>query len=477
MREANATLTRPTKMDANFPPPLLTRLSAGLFLFVGVCNPSLSLLSAPVTAPATAPVNGTASQKTAVKFPLTVTAEKADPLYHRGEEVRFIIQATGEGTAFGSANVAWTLSKDGLPPHQSGTLKLQDGRATVTGLLNEPGFLQCRVKLEGAAAADPVGGGFALGGAAVDPRGIKPSLPVPSDFNDYWSELKGRLAKVPMNPKLVEVASPIKNGEAFDLKLDSVGPPVSGYFVRPRGAAAKSLPAILTVHGAGVRSSSLGGSGAWAAQGFLALDINAHGLPNGEKEEFYKALADGELKDYRVRGRESRDTVYFQGMFLRLVRAIDFLTSQPEWDGKIMVVYGSSQGGAQSIVAAGLDSRVSFYAAGVPAMCDHTGYKVGRINGWPKFIATGETPDDSIANAVRYYDAMNFAAQIRVPGIMTVGFIDTTCPPTSVYAAFNAVNARKDMFDDPASGHTVSAKAGDSMRSAILSHVQQTKGR
>jgi cephalosporin-C deacetylase-like acetyl esterase len=72
---------------------------------------------------------------------------------------------------------------------------------------------------------------------------------------------------------------------------------------------------------------------------------------------------------------------------------------------------------------------------------------------------------------------MNFAAQIRVPGIMTVGFIDTTCPPTSVYAAFNAVNARKDMFDDPASGHTVSAKAGDSMRSAILSHVQQTKGR
>ena len=458
-------------MKADLPPCLLTRLTAGIVLFVAVGDASRSLWSAPAAVPSNAPV----LQKTVSKVPLTVAAEKADALYRRGEDVRFMIQVTGEGAAFGSGDVAWTLSKDGLPPHQSGIVKLHEGKATITGVLNEPGFLQCRVKLEGATGVDA--GGSVLVGAGVDPREIKPSLPVPGDFDEYWSELKGRLAKVPMNPKLVEVVSPIKNGDAFDLKLDSVGAPVSGYFVRPRGAAPKSLPAILTVHGAGVRSSSLGGSGGWAAQGFLALDINAHGLPNGEKEEFYKALADGELKDYRVRGRESRDTIYFQGMFLRLVRAIDFLTSQPEWDGGVMVVHGSSQGGAQSIVAAGLDPRVTFYAAGVPAMCDHTGFKAGRINGWPKFIATGETPDDSIVSAVRYYDAMNFAARIRVPGVMTVGFIDATCPPTSVYAAFNAVAAKKDIFNDPPSGHSVSAKAGESMRAAILNHVQQRKAR
>lgn len=460
-------------MKADLPPLLLTRLAAGIFLFVAVGDAAHSLWSAPAAAPVNAPV----LQKTVSKVPLTVATEKADALYRCGEEVRFVVQLTSEGVAFGSNDVAWTLSKDGLPSHQSGIVKLQDGKATITGVLNEPGFLQCRVKLEGATGVDAGAGGSVLGGAGVDPREIKPSLPVPGDFDEYWSDLKRMLSKVPMNPKLVEVASPIKNGDAFDLKLDSVGAPVSGYFVRPRGAAPKSLPAILTVHGAGVRSASLGGSGGWAAQGFLALDINAHGLPNGEKEEFYKALADGELKDYRVRGRGSRDTIYFQGMFLRLVRAIDFLTSQPEWDGAVMVVHGSSQGGAQSIVAAGLDPRVTFYAAGVPAMCDHTGFKAERINGWPKFIATGETPDDSISNAVRYYDAMNFASRIRVPGVMTVGFIDATCPPTSVYAAFNAVSAEKEIFNDPPSGHSVSAKAGESMRAAILKHVQQKKVR
>ena len=99
----------------------------------------------------------------------------------------------------------------------------------------------------------------------------------------------------------------------------------------------------------------------------LALDINAHGLPNGRPDAFYTGMANGELKEYRVRGRESRETIYFLGMFLRLVRAIDFLTAQPEWDGRTVIVHGSSKGGAQSLVAAGLDSRVTFFAAGVPA--------------------------------------------------------------------------------------------------------------
>ena len=71
---------------------------------------------------------------------------------------------------------------------------------------------------------------------------------------------------------------------AFDLQADAVGAPVSGYCARPEGARPKSLPIILTVHGAGVRSSSLGGTAGWAKRGFLALDINAHGIPNGKPE-------------------------------------------------------------------------------------------------------------------------------------------------------------------------------------------------
>src|SRR5262249_36550651 len=173
----------------------------------------------------------------------------------------------------------------------------------------------------------------------------------------------------------------------FDVQVECVGKPVSGYFGRPKDAKPKSLPAILFVHGAGVRSASLG-STHWSTLegGMLSFDINAHGIPNGKPEEFYKALSDGELKGYPSFGREDREQCYFKGMFLRLIRAIDFLTAQPEWDGKTLIVYGSSQGGFQAFAAAGLDARVTFICAGVPAGCDHTGTVVNRINGWPKIV-------------------------------------------------------------------------------------------
>jgi cephalosporin-C deacetylase-like acetyl esterase len=221
----------------------------------------------------------------------------------------------------------------------------------------------------------------------------------------------------------------------------------------------------------------LGGPARWAREGFLALDINAHGIPNGKPDPFYEALANGDLKGYPARGRESRDTVYFLGMFLRVMRAIDFLTAQPEWDGRTLVVHGSSQGGAQSFVAAGLDSRVTFIAAGLPAMCDHTGAAAGRISGWPKLVPNGADgkPDPTVLEAARYYDAMNFATRTRAAGIVTVGFIDTTCPPTSVYAAYNALKGKKEIFNDLPSTHKVSAEAGAAMRNAILRHVEAMK--
>ncbi len=410
------------------------------------------------------------TQQPSTNYLLTVGTERPDALYGKGEEVSFQIKLLLDKRAVDEAEVQWTLSKDGVPPTRSGKVKLVHGTGTVTGKLDEPGFLQCQVSFR-----TPAGKTLrAVGGAGVDPLQITPSLPVPEDLDAFWSAQKEKLAAVPVSGKLTPVKSPQPDVECFDLQADCVGAPVSGYLAKPVGAKPRSLPIILTVHGAGVRNSSLGGVADWARRDFLALDINAHGIPNGRPDQFYADLANGELKDYRALGRESRDTVYFLGMFLRLVRAIDFLTAQPEWNGRTLVVHGSSQGGAQSIVAAGLDSRVTFFAAGVPAMCDHTGAVVGRISGWPKLVSNGPDgkPDAKVLEAARYYDAMNFATRTMAAGIVTVGFIDTTCPPTSVYAAYNALKGGKEIFNDPSSTHTVSPKAGQAMRDAIMRHVE-----
>ncbi len=401
------------------------------------------------------------------RFVLTAAAERADAIYRRGETVTFVVALQDNGAVVESGEVDWTLTKDGVAPTRSGKAKIAQGRATITGTLDEAGFLQCRATYQAGEAKIT-----ALAGAGLSPLEIKPSAPVPEDFETFWNAKKKLLAAVPVNARLTAVKSTRENVETFDLQADSVGAPVSGYYARPVGAKPRSAPAVLTVHGAGVSSSNLGTATGWAREGAIAIDLNAHGLPNGREKAFYDALAAGDLKDYRIRGRESRETIYFLGMFLRLVRAIDFLTAQPEWDGRTVVVAGSSQGGAQAIAAAGLDSRVTFFAAGVPAMCDHTGALAGRIAGWPKFIPTKEaTPPPEVVAAVRYFDGVNFAARTKAPGFFTVGFIDVTCPPTSVYAAYNALSAPKEIFNDVAAGHTNTPAASGAMRAAILRHL------
>lgn len=451
-------LNRGVDVGRRFAKILRMKLSAAIFTSIGLCL-SFFLTS---TAPAETP---------APKVTLSASVDHPNAIYHKGETVTFVLKLESNGKPATEGEISWVITKDGLPLNQSGKAKVENGVAKVQGTLDEPGFLQIQANYRPDAKAAPIS---AMAGAGIDPTEIARSMPAPSDFDAYWTAEKEKLAAVPGNPRLTPVKSTSDQVDSFDVQVNSVGAPVSGYFARPKGAAEKALPIILTVHGAGVRSSNLGSAVGWANRGFLAMDVNAHGLPNGKPEDFYKKLADGDLKDYRTRGSQSRETIYFHDMFLRLVRSIDFLTAQPEWDGKNVVVYGSSQGGFQAIVAAALDPRVTFFAAGVPAGCDHSAQLLGRIAGWPKFAGANhsEQPDPEILKAASYYDTMNFAARSHAKGcIFTTGFIDRTCPPSSVYATYNQITIPKEIYNDIPSGHQNSPEATSAMVQAVLRAV------
>lgn len=415
-----------------------------------------------------------AEQKEALaEVVLTAAVDRAEALYQVGETVTFRIEGKVEGKPADGVEVDCVISKDGVEAEQVKQVTLKAGKAELTGTLKEPGFLRLQAR---------VGKASTMAAAGFDPLELKPSLPVPEDFDAFWKAQKEVLAAVPMRVKIAPVKSEEAGVELMDVKVDCAGGvPVSGYLAKPIGSTAKSLPAILTLHTAGVKSADAW-TLFWAVRegGMLAMDINAHGLPNGKSSTFYKALAEGELKDYRTRGREDRDQIYFKGMFLRLMRAMEYLTSLPEWDGKTLIVFGTSQGGFQALVAAGLDQRVTFICAGVPAGCDHTGMMAGRIAGWPKLVALDETgnPIESSLAAARYYDTVNFATRAKCRGAaVTVGFLDTTCPPTSVYAAYNALPMPKKLYPDVSAGHTNTPGAFAFLQNAALEHVREMRGR
>jgi cephalosporin-C deacetylase len=228
-------------------------------------------------------------------------------------------------------------------------------------------------------------------GMVVNPEKLKPGNRCPGDFQSYWTKLKKSLSAMPMDIKRAAVlGTDSDNGYSCeDIEINCLGPkPVHGYFARPEKAAPGSLPIVLLVHAAGVKGSwcrsEPGNALKYAKKGSLCFDLNAHGMLNDQPESYYADLENGELKGYWLQGLTNRDEVYFRGMYLRLIRTIDFLTKQPEWDGKRILVIGESQGGGQALVAAGLDSRVSAVVAIVPAMCDWFGSLSKRMSGWPQ---------------------------------------------------------------------------------------------
>ena len=153
-----------------------------------------------------------------------------------------------------------------------------------------------------------------------------------------------------------------------------------------------------------------------------------------------------------MQGVERKQDFYFRGMYLRLLRTLDFLTSQPEWDGKRILVIGESQGGGQALAAAGLDPRVTAAVATVPAMCDWGGPLVGRRGGWPNPL-NSENDEAKMLETLPYFDAAHLLKNSKATLVTEIGFIDRTCPSTSVYAAINQAKGRKIVFGVPYRGH------------------------
>ena len=296
-------------------------------------------------------------------------------------------------------------------------------------------------------------------GMLIDPEKLKPGAKCPNDFEVYWDNQKKSLNKLPLDIKRAGVeGSNIEKGYICEnIEINCLGPkPARGYFAKPENAAPKSLPIVLLVHAAGVKGSwcrsEPGNSMKYAKMGALCFDLNAHGMLNDQPDSYYINLENGELKNYWLQGLTNKDDVYFRGMYLRLLRTIDFLTRQPEWDGKRILVIGESQGGGQALIAAGLDKRVSAVVAIVPAMCDWFGSLVGRMGGWPQPFET-DTSKEEMLKALPYFDAANILKSSKAIILTEIGLIDMTCPSTSVYTAINQAKGQKLIYTVPYRPH------------------------
>ena len=292
-------------------------------------------------------------------------------------------------------------------------------------------------------------------GLIVEPTSFKPGTKRPKDFESFWKKEKKTLKALPMTVKSVPVN--IKETEFIcsDIELNCTGSvQARGYFAKPVSAKPKSLPIVIYFHWAGVNQSLPGNAMRYAkmGKGALGFDLNAHGMLDGQPNEYYDQLANGKLKDYPYIGIENRDSCYFKGMYLRLLRTIDFLTKQPEWDGKRIVVIGESQGGGQSLAAAGLDKRVTLAIVTAPAMCNWGGTLVGSKGSWP-YPFESKFDRKKMLETLPYYDVAHVLKGSNATIVAELGLIDQSCPSSNVYAALNQAKGKKIILTVPYRGH------------------------
>jgi Acetyl esterase (deacetylase) len=379
-----------------------------------------------------------------------VSPDKPDWNYVPGEKATFTIRVLKHQVPVDGAEVAYTVGPEKMAPASQGTLSTENGQGKVSGTLKEPGFLRCEVRV----TVDGVQyRGLATAGYA--PESIQPTQELPADFWDFWNTAKAEAAKIPMDAKvtlLPEYCTAKADVYQVNIQNFETGGRIYGILAKPK--APGKHPAVLQVPGAGIRPYA--GIVDLAEQGIITLQIGIHGIPVIYETGLYDDLRAAALKNYQFFNLDDRDQYYYKRVYLGCVRAVDYLCSLPEFDGTNLAVWGGSQGGALSIVTAALDDRIKYLVSLYPALCDLTGYLHGRAGGWPHMFNEANAPFMAKEEKIKvsaYYDVVNFARSVKVPGFYTWGYNDETCPPTSYYAAYNQVKAPKELMLVQETGH------------------------
>jgi len=379
---------------------------------------------------------------------ISVTADHADWVYKLNEKVLFKIAVLQDGKPLKDVKIQYEIGPEKMTPTLKKEAVLNNGEMEIDGgTMLVAGFLRCKASVE-VESQKYVG----LATAAFSAEKIQPTTTSPDDFSAFWAKAIADNAKIPMDARvepLPKRSNDKVNTYQVSIQNHKTGMRVYGILCVPK--APGKYPAVLQVPGAGVRSYA--GDVKLAEKGIITFQIGIHGVPVMLDSMVYANLKFGALDNYPSFNMDNRDNYYYKHVYLGCLRANDFMCSLPEYDGSNLMVMGGSQGGALSIVTAALDKRVKALSCFYPALCDLNGYQYDRAGGWPHLFSKKEFVSPEKIETSRYYDVVNFACLITVPGFYSFGYNDETCPPTSMYSAFNSISAPKTVVIAKETGH------------------------
>ena len=368
---------------------------------------------------------------------VTVSPDHKDWNYRVGEKAHFEVSILKSSTLIDNVEISYEAGPEMYPDVKKTTV-LKDGTMKWTGTMQQPGFYRLKVvaKVDGKEYTGACT-------AAFSPEKLVPTTGEPADFDAFWSKTLEEARWTALNPQ--RELLPDRSNEdvnVYQVSFQNIRWGSRTYGILSVPVKPGKYPALLRVPGAGARPYT--GDTYTAPTKAIVLEIGIHGIDVTQPQTFYDNLMSGALNNYWNFGMDNRDDSYYKRVVVGCVRAVDYIASLPEWDGKNIGVTGASQGGFLSYATAALDKRITFLAAVHPALCDHTASLKGVACGWPHYFYwnKGKGMEKQIETS-RYYDGVNFVRRITCPAWVSFGYNDDVVPPTTAYATYNILKGQK----------------------------------
>ncbi|RLK47847.1 acetylxylan esterase [Microbacterium telephonicum] len=271
-----------------------------------------------------------------------------------------------------------------------------------------------------------------------------PEVREPADFDAFWQSTLAQSRAAGGGVTVTPVPHPFTTVDVSDVTFPGfAGDPVKAWLITPRGVDGP-LPVVVEYIGYGGGRGVIGEKLGWASAGYahFVMDTRGQGSAWGTGGDTPDPHGSGAaFPGYMTRGIDDPAAYYYRRVFTDAARAVDAVRTLPGIDPARVSVVGASQGGGIAIAAAGLSDGLVASLPEVPFLC-HFERAIGLTDRDPynevvRYLSVHRGAEDRVFETLSYFDGANFAKRATSATLFSVALMDFTCPPSTVYAAFN----------------------------------------
>jgi len=309
----------------------------------------------------------------------------------------------------------------------------------------------------------------------ADLSSYKGRNPRPDDFNSYWDRALSEMRATESQVELVKSDFQVPYADCYDLYFTGVrGARIHAKYVRPTHVQ-EPHPAIVQFHGYSLNAGDWADKLSYAMAGCSVVAMDSRG--QGGLSEDVGGVKGTTHHGHIIRGLDDHpDNMLFRHIFLDTAQLAGIVMNLPEVDPARVGVAGGSQGGGLALACAALEPRIKRVAATVPFLCDYQRVwemdlakgAYGELQTYFRHFDPQHKRESEIFAKLGYIDVQHLANRIAGEVLLGIGLVDTVCPPSTQFAAYNKINAPKSLELYPDFGHEILPGVADKMMQFLL---------